>query len=468
MLFVLTLLYLSHCSDYGTLARPITATLSSSLLASPLSPDGSIAIQRSIWDIIWSCLVTMTACSWVSSHPNIPDPADGSITVIVRRLKIMFWALIAPELIIMWAMRQFYGACRIRDTFREKDWTLTEGHFLQMGGFVYSSNGRHEVLSFVRFKDLVNSGQIQFPKVDRSQIEDKSKGDAFSKFVAIFQTSWFIVQCIARTAQHLPVTQLELATVALAAANALMYVFWWYKPQGVRCPIYIKATSPPSEDSPINGNTESPELRGRSTCRQQLPSGSDNAIGSSQVRPEALEGEGEGKTRSFYLLPRVSILRLMPDLVWRIDMGKTVTHVPMLYSIDPDGPDGENTRFYQIVVTGAAVGTIFGTIHCIAWNFEFPSRVENDLWRASSLVVTAIPVLLIITEVVYRGVFTSMAYGLLLKTGGSIYIVLSVMSVFLYITARIILLTEAVISLRRLPHSALDGVQWVLSIPHTG
>lgn len=407
----------------------------------------------------------------------------------------MFWALIAPEIVIMWAMRQFYGARRIRDAFRDAGWTLTEGHFLQMGGFVFSSNGNREVLSFSRFKDLLNRRRIQFPEVDRARIEDQSKGDAFSKLVAVFQTSWFIVQCISRAAQHLPLTQLELATVALAAVNALMYAFWWYKPQGVRCPIYVQSTSPPLTDSlvdaPMNGNR------------------SRNAIDSSELqRPDALKGEGEGKRRGLNLLPRVSILRLMHNLVWRIDMGKTVTHVPMLYSIDPDA-DGDNTRFYQIVITGAAVGTVFGSIHCIAWNFEFPTLIENVLWRASSLVVTVIPILLIITEVIYRLAFSSVkadgressmivdkdtsisptpqaimknvkqrrrktsslksrVYDLLLKICGAIYILLSVTSVFLYIVARIILLTEAAVSLRHLPHTALSAVQWAFSIPHTG
>ncbi|KAJ7888368.1 hypothetical protein B0H14DRAFT_3430155 [Mycena olivaceomarginata] len=47
-------------------------------------------------------------------------------------------------------------------------------------------------------------------------IKDKSKGDTLSKAMALFQGLWFITQCIARATQHLPVTELEVATLAFA------------------------------------------------------------------------------------------------------------------------------------------------------------------------------------------------------------------------------------------------------------
>ncbi|KDR73285.1 hypothetical protein GALMADRAFT_37967, partial [Galerina marginata CBS 339.88] len=70
--------------------------------------------HRSIWDIVWSCSLTIFACSWVSVHPNIPGPDEGRIKVALRRLELMFWSIVAPELIIYWAMRQWLAALKLQ------------------------------------------------------------------------------------------------------------------------------------------------------------------------------------------------------------------------------------------------------------------------------------------------------------------------------------------------------------------
>jgi len=66
--------------------------------------------QRSAWNIIWSCLTTVFVCLWVVVHPNIPGPSDS---MFLTRLKIMGCMLIAPELVIVWAGRQWFAARHI-------------------------------------------------------------------------------------------------------------------------------------------------------------------------------------------------------------------------------------------------------------------------------------------------------------------------------------------------------------------
>ena len=65
------------------------------------------------------------------------------------------------------------------------------------------------------------------PQVTEEEIEDRSKGDGFSKTIALGQTLWFIVQCIARRAQHLDLTLVELLTLSLAVLYGAMYFFLW-------------------------------------------------------------------------------------------------------------------------------------------------------------------------------------------------------------------------------------------------
>ena len=74
--------------------------------------------QRSLLSIFWSCMATITACTWIAIHPNIPDPNLSMVAVATQRLRITIYALLAPEVVIMWAMRQWYGARRIEREYK--------------------------------------------------------------------------------------------------------------------------------------------------------------------------------------------------------------------------------------------------------------------------------------------------------------------------------------------------------------
>lgn len=94
-------------------------------------------------------------------------------------------------------------------------------------------------LSLGRLKDLVDNSLIPFPTITTAEIQDRAKGDFISKSIAILQTSWFIIQCIARGVQGLAITELELVTLALASLNGVIYYFWWDKPLGVNEPVQV-------------------------------------------------------------------------------------------------------------------------------------------------------------------------------------------------------------------------------------
>lgn len=73
--------------------------------------------RRTVWAILWNCLATIFTCTWVSVHPNIPGPHDSEWKVMKRRAGLMIWAILAPEIVICWAIRQWIGARQLANKY---------------------------------------------------------------------------------------------------------------------------------------------------------------------------------------------------------------------------------------------------------------------------------------------------------------------------------------------------------------
>jgi hypothetical protein len=134
-----------------------------------------------------------------------------------------------------------------------------------MGGFMLVEENKDPiVIDAWKLESLLAEGRIDFPKITKEEIEDHSGSDGLSKCLAIGQTAWFIVQCIARKKQGLVITELELVTLAFAALNALIYILWWDKPQNVECPVLVYLRREPGPPIII------PEWKPRSTFHPRI------------------------------------------------------------------------------------------------------------------------------------------------------------------------------------------------------
>lgn len=102
------------------------------------------------------------------------------------------------------------------------------------------------------FETLLRQKRIKFPDITKEKIEDRSKTDALAKCIAIGQTGWFVLQCIARLASGLVITELELITLALATLNAFMYFLWWNKPFDVQTQVPVYLIEPDPNVEPIS------------------------------------------------------------------------------------------------------------------------------------------------------------------------------------------------------------------------
>ena len=253
-----------------------------------------------------------------------------------------------------------------------------------------------------------------------AEINNKGKKDWLAKSIVLIQTSWFVMQCIAWAIKHLPVTHLEIVTLAYAVMNFVIYIFWWNKPLNVNRPVRVFQKSGPSE------------RQGR-------------------VRePISLTWEtiGNGLVTIFGFIAGVQDVD--------VDLSRE-DRVPRFWA---DSTDIDYVINADVILLG--VGICFGAIHCVAWVFSFPTHGELLMWRILSVAITAVPIYIFST--------TLLASWAINKESEYCAITALFFSPFsgciLYILARAVTLVLAFISLRDLPPGAYETVHWTTFVPH--
>lgn len=94
--------------------------------------------------------------------------------------------------------------------------------FVDMGDFVLHTRGGESFpLNATQLCWLVRHGYIEYPKITKKEIWNKSKQDTFTKIVTAFQVGYLIIQCIARAIQGLAITTLELSAVAIVVCSLM-------------------------------------------------------------------------------------------------------------------------------------------------------------------------------------------------------------------------------------------------------
>lgn len=119
-----------------------------------------------------------------------------------------------------------------------------------MGGYVIDTTEEAVFLQNSRTRMILSPEGIAFimqhapeliPPLSKEQIQDKSKADGLSKLFVCVQAGWFCTQTIARVAQSLPISLLELTTIAHVFCMFTIYLLWWNKPLDIREPVLITA-----------------------------------------------------------------------------------------------------------------------------------------------------------------------------------------------------------------------------------
>lgn len=114
----------------------------------------------------------------------------------------------------------------------------------------------------------------------------------------------------------------------------------------------------------------------------------------------------------------------------------------------------------------------FGAVHVCAWNGFFPSTIERTLWRASGLFISASGALWLIINLLahkFKGIDRYWETVLNNEASWITYAVLGILCTvcgLLYGCARLFLVVEAFISIRKLPENAYETPSWTSLIPH--
>ena len=253
----------------------------------------------------------------------------------------------------------------------------------------------------------------------------------------VLQTSWFAIQCAARVAQGLAVTELELTTLGHTVFVSIIYFCWWNKPLCVRCPINVTSGAT-IKLRPVDLNNSDGE-------EEASPPGM--AASSEAIDPNDSDGpEIESNAPSGLVGANKDDF----NFSWRIRLGSylNTAHV-----------GGFNTPLDAVlsIIAILILGT-FGAIHCLGWYSHFPSHIEQVLWRVSALIVAADPIVMI----------SFLRTGMLDKITGKKTSDEVTASLFIipYICARISLIVLAFLALRDLPFAAYQTPSWTNFIPH--
>ena len=370
-------------------------------------PDG-----RGTLDIIWSCVITICLCSWSILCMNLPGPNESRIQILWRKLSLTLLGVLCPEIIFELALGQWLSArqsvidfnasnfgerldedrwykskgiksllnkrTRAEDSRAQTRWTMKDAFFADMGGFILHTRDQLPFpLDAKQLHYLVSKQYLRPPVLDHRVIEDKNKVDGLLRIITLCQITWFLINTIGRWAQQLVVTTFELTTVSFILCSMGTTFCWWNKPADAIVAEIIET------DISIN---------------------------------EILQAEGQTfDTWKRTPLDFVSRKEWLWSRCWS-NFVNILNHMHLTFGSDVKPIDRiadslqkelPMTQIYVCMVL--SIG--FFSVLFVGWNYSFPTRTEQILWRAACVTMMAMLFVLMVfarlmgTSSVLRQVF---------------------------------------------------------------
>ncbi|THV48282.1 hypothetical protein BGAL_0258g00150 [Botrytis galanthina] len=188
---------------------------------------------RGTWSILYGCVCTLIACVYTAIHLNIPPDGESKFAGYIMKVKWILIALFAAEIVVYTAFEQYYlgdkflknllsreqAKDRSKDSSTKpanSDFDRVYAYYVMMGGFAADVSDLHNVIKRVTFTPdgiLFLSELGRTPRVEKGEIEDKSKSDHIGKILVCLQVAWSIGQAVERKLAGYPTTMLEVHTI---------------------------------------------------------------------------------------------------------------------------------------------------------------------------------------------------------------------------------------------------------------
>ncbi|KAG2035639.1 hypothetical protein BDR03DRAFT_1012326 [Suillus americanus] len=438
--------------------------------------------NRTLWNIVSSCLLTLFACLYTTIHPNVPSPEDSPVRILLRRLGMMIMVLFYPELIIAWAMGQWLSARQVTKRFKNSGYFDVEAPTEQ-----YELEGRDGTRLLGPHAEVVDSA------VDSTPVSTSGYGLAHA-LAKPFKRLWN--DYFSKQSEDYEWTQTHSFFV-------LMGGFMLYdvdrKPYSTLQPgQLLKLIDDGCIDAPLL------------TANQIRDKSKGNVISKGTIMLQVGWFVMQLITRAVYHLDTTefeiatlafAVLNFLTYPMWwnkPLDVQcphpvywKSTTSVPndyfdhyeafeesfpafmkifftfFLSPVEmlgaPDINGSASSRMLRVRTFGGCIrlegwyeyvpfiaaflmATIFGGVHCIAWYFTFPTSTDQALWRVGAVAITATPI-------------AGAALGFLMAP----FIAFAVLS---YITGRVIILGLMFTTIRNFPPGAYLAVSWTSIVPH--
>ncbi|KAJ6142837.1 hypothetical protein N7471_002290 [Penicillium samsonianum] len=300
------------------------------------------------------------------------------------------------------------------------EWTLRKCFCILAGGLaIQTQDGWIYVLRRNDMKPFIEAGIVEDIDFHDRDVEDRAKADSLGKTFTVLQTSWFLVNIIARWANSLPVSPIELATVAYIACGILLYAMWWYNPKDMTTPITIYVRFD----------------------RNDIPT---HLLDHTATNPH-------GWVHRYAQIKKETVFSVFAQAA-RWFIGAATGPV--------DTTDDPYTGLYKpshgLIVTAinTFVAFLYCGIHLAGWTFPFPTEAERITWLVSSLACVALV-----------GIY-SLAFNARKGFWYRIILLVELSCFAIYVILRLIIMALAFTSLRALPVGSYTTVEWVMSIPH--
>ncbi|KAK6435172.1 hypothetical protein LTR95_008646 [Oleoguttula sp. CCFEE 5521] len=431
---------------YAGSARAFT-TLTPNCTLPALEPGSAFNVVspklRSTFNILWSSLATIIACTYSVMHLNVPRQRNGRDPgwkgdlkwwwkAFRVKMKCSVIAMFAPEWYLLVAAIHYHAARKLQRRLQDlgdsvhggRRWSISECFHIDMAGYGISrwtsvtdrEVTRLQAHSFVQVLEL-NPSLVLPQLLDADEVAARSKSDVFTRSIVLTQILYFVVAVISRWIEHQPVTPLEVGTLAFTMYSFCTYGLYWHKPQGVTAVTIIALY-----DHPISESL-------------------------SMMLPKDEEDD------AFYFST------IDKGLAWE-------AWVEILFLGGP-----------LLSFTFACTSAIFSAIHLAAWNSTFPTTVERIVWRVATLVSALAFAIICLLDVLLKfdavwwllnRVRDRLGSQRLDKAVEGLVASIFVVTTVVYVLARLVIIVEMFRSLAYLPLDAYVTTSWPANVPHFG